>query len=101
MFNIQNISNRNLSCVLNIYAINKHKTRIYVLYAEQYYVKSVQYIEHLLSYHKAQTRHEVVEDSSVTLNIDYLQNGNSCNNTEQFTLFILGFCMIKNLLYVV
>lgn len=43
----------------------------------------------------------VAEIFSVTLDIDYFQNGNSRNNAEQFSLFILGFCMIKNLLYVV
>lgn len=47
MFNIQNISYRNLFCLLNIYEINKHKTRKDVLYDEQFYVKYVQCIEHI------------------------------------------------------
>ena len=51
MFNIQNISNGNLFCILNIYMINKPKMRRNVLYSEQFYVKYVQYIEHSLSYH--------------------------------------------------
>lgn len=51
MFNIQNISDRNLFCVLNIYATNKHKTSRNVLYAEQFYLKYVQYIEHFNGIH--------------------------------------------------
>lgn len=47
MFNIQNISDRNLFCILNIYVINKPKMRRNVLYTEQYFVKYVQYIEHV------------------------------------------------------
>ena len=67
MFNIQNISNGNLFCILNIYVINKPKMRRNVLYSEQFYVKYVQFIEHSLSYHKAHTRREVAEVFSVTL----------------------------------
>ena len=44
MFNIQNILNGNLFCILNIYVINKPKTRKNVLHTEQFYIKSVQYI---------------------------------------------------------
>ena len=38
MFNIQNISYRNLFCILNIYVINKPKMKRNVLYSEQFYV---------------------------------------------------------------
>lgn len=51
MFNIQNISDRNLFCVLNIFAINKHKIRKNVLYTEQFYLNYVQYIEHFSDIH--------------------------------------------------
>ncbi len=47
MFNIQNISYRNLFCILNIYMINKPKTRKNVSRIERFYIKSVQYIEHV------------------------------------------------------
>ncbi len=47
MFNIQNISNGNLFCVLNIYLINKPKTSKNVSHVERFYIKSVQYIKHL------------------------------------------------------
>lgn len=47
MFNIQNISDRNLFCILNIYVMNQPITRKNVLYTEQFYNESVQYIEHL------------------------------------------------------
>ena len=66
MFNIQNILDRNLFCILNIYMINKPKTRKNVSHIERFYIKSVQYIEHSLSYHKAHTRHEVNFNTSIS-----------------------------------
>ena len=63
MFNIQNISNGNLFCVLNIYVINKPITRKNVLYTEQYFVNMFNILN---IYHKTHTRHEAAEVFSVT-----------------------------------